>query len=566
MANYFDQFDQGAQNNYFDKFDRRSKEQKQPQEQSSFMNGVEAFNRQFGRMAEGALDIGAGIVGTVGGALPVVGGAIQEDAAALQRQIREVNRANEASARRAAEESPVAATVGGVAGAIGAGAAFGGPGIGAAASIPAKVAAGAGAGAALGAVDYAETSGERLRKAAIGGAIGGAIPLGVASVKAGWNAVGKYITKPRDAALSELTESVAAEGIRPGGVRQATATAREILGEPLTPGQTFQRSGRQAGAEIVAPREAGLLLEEGAKAQAAAKSMSVTKKVRDAVQETIDDIAPKGTKELKNQLYSELKEAVVDDGTLDSLKQNQVIADTLEDIGASKYSTLKDVPDNAVIKLDAVKKRIDDALRFDVFGEAQAKLQFDEKEALKQAKAQLTGTLDELTGYSQARKEAQKLITQNFYKDVLKKKKTDATVKDINNALFGSQEKVDMFLQDIENVGGDPIRAAKIIELTGDLADNTLLRAMKRQAQVGTPLSTRFENLVERFANKMTGNRYNQAVIDIITEDNWVEDVEKALASQNRVEQTAGLAEVLLDAAGEGTQRATAVGAARMSE
>lgn len=147
------------------KQENRQRQQKEASQQqsfgASFMNGVDVFNRQFARIAESGLQLGAkGLDATLG--------------TNLQQPIRDLRNQNEAVVNRAFYESPVASTVGGIAGGIGSAISLGSGATGLIGSTLGRIGATSAMSAALaGLQSTKDTATGRLQDMAIGAAAGG---------------------------------------------------------------------------------------------------------------------------------------------------------------------------------------------------------------------------------------------------------------------------------------------------------------------------------------------------------------------------------------------------------
>lgn len=152
---------------------------------NSFIDGVEAFNRQFGRMAEGVLGLGNRIGQMFGG-----GKQAQQFGADLDN----LTKQNDLSLQQAQQRSPIATTVGSVAGAAGSAAAYGGGAPMSLANSAAGKILGTGAVSATQAAMEPGTPEEKMRRAAIAGTVGTAIPaVGIGAKKAIQSGAGAVI-------------------------------------------------------------------------------------------------------------------------------------------------------------------------------------------------------------------------------------------------------------------------------------------------------------------------------------------------------------------------------------
>lgn len=152
---------------------------------NSFIDGVEAFNRQFGRMAEGVLGLGNRIGQMFGG-----GKQAQQFGADLDN----LTKQNDLSLQQAQQRSPIATTIGSIAGAAGSATAYGGGAPMSLANSAAGKILGTGAVSAAQAAVEPGTPEEKMRRAAIAGTVGTAIPaVGIGAKKAIQSGAGAVI-------------------------------------------------------------------------------------------------------------------------------------------------------------------------------------------------------------------------------------------------------------------------------------------------------------------------------------------------------------------------------------
>jgi hypothetical protein len=527
--------------------------QKQPSEEpglfnNSFMAGVEGLNRQFGRMAEGILD------------LVTPGDAIKQ-----------THDRNEAAFAQTKEAHPVAARAGELIGGPAASVAFGALGAGAAmAAAPAAASsaatyaaahplaagtlASAAGGAGQGYLDYADTQGERLGKAAIGGAIGAV----AGPVAYGLGKLGRRWFKPKEAALDKLTQEVradlgdnAAEKI-PGLLRPAAT-----LGDTRTPGQAI--------GGLTASKEAQFSGSPAVQATARTIERQQSERTLQGVSDAIEKIAPAGTKETREALYKELAGAKLPDEAVSSFKTNGVLAKELDglNLGTEVTEATKALPDNSVAKWNIVKQEVDDKL----FRDARAldptnKKGLEAVRALREARQKIVDTIDPaFPSYAAARKESQKLILRKRYDDLLMKKGAKAgkagelDVDETFQTLFPNKETQKVFIQDITEAGGDAKQAEDIITALEQLRGNPLKKIWSRPAE-DSGVATFYGNkvgFVQKIEDVLSGGRYKKALLELTFNGNeWAPQVVKALNSPNKHES---MLKLMLKVTGKGAVR-----------
>ncbi len=523
---------------------------------STFMDFVDGFNRQFERYAEGGIQLG------LKGA-----SALGLNTSNAQASLANIHTQKEQNYNEAFSRSPYAATTGAVLGSVGSAMAYGGPAVGSSAGLAAKTAAGAASGAGLGALEYATPEDSRLTRAAVGGTIGAAIP---AAVDIGSNLLSAMVNKPgvsgyvaqlftpKKAALQDIAyRAGTVVGEDTGKVAQSVKDATD-LGITLTPGQALGSAGMRA-------EEKSLALNDVSKRAANQVNTNSINKIQEHIKGAIDDMAPAGTKELKDDLYSKLGNLSADDETAKSLISNPIIGDRLAKINKAGSSTYRELPDNSVIKLDKVKQSIDEQLFNDQHAlDSSTKLDPIVRDGLMDSRSQIVNSLDALhPEYAEARKVSQSLILQKQYNHLIDKvslkegNNLEPTFDDVNKALFGNTEKVKLFLQDIEKTGGDVRQAHKIVNVANQLYKSTLSnvtsKAGKFEGDV-VPLYGRDSGLVQRMVNGLSGERYGKALLNLTIGGNkWADEVTNILAAPKGPKQNIELLKALTKA---GTSRA----------
>jgi hypothetical protein len=506
------------------------------EETSSFMAGVDAFNRQFGRMAEGILD------------LVTTGSA--------NKAIRNVHNTEEANYARSYEQHPVASTIGAVAGGIGSGVAYGSAATGSlpatligkaatfAASHPYLAASAAGGlgSAAMGYLDYAPDQASRLAKSAVAGTVGAiAAPVVLAATrnvpgmlqKAG-TAIDRF-RHPNEAALNDLTATIKADlG------DNASAKIKESLQPAIDMGTT--RTPGQVVGGLTRANETNQAADVASQLRARTVDRIQSEQTLKGVNDVIERIAPAGTKELKTQLYAEMAPLKVGDDVVAQLRSNPEIATQLDNLtsGTRVPSAIKGLPDNSVTKLDIVHKQIGELLYKDAHAlDKSTSMSQVARDALQEARHQITGTLDPIVQqYAPARQAAQKLIMQKRYGELLLKKganlgqNNELGIDGTWKALFPTKEAQQVFINDVIDAGGSEKQATNVITMMDQLRGNTLKRIWSRpvESNASTVFYGNKIGFVQKMIDKLTGHKYRNAVLNLAFDGNkWADQVEAVL-------------------------------------
>ena len=533
--------------------------QEEPQQTSAFMAGVDTLNRSFGRMAEGVLDLVTW--GDVNKALRNYKDK-EETAFALTKQ----NHPDVTGYLQPVTD--IAAAV-----------AFGSLGAGAGSTVLAKHAPavlnkmmaykavhpviantglGAGGSAALSYLDYADTQEDRIKKGLLGGALG-AVGGGAAY---GIGKIASKVINPKKAAIADLAITAKAD---------LGDDAAQKIPELLQPAKELgtTRSPGQAIGGLTRARELELGDNLLGRAKARAVDRIQTEQTLQGVNDVIDQIAPQGTKELKNSLYNNLSSLKVPQNVTEELKSNSILGKQLDALksGDEVTEATKALPDDSLAKWNIVKKEIDGKL----YRDARALDPFNKKgeEALKallEARSKLVSTLDtQFPEYAAARKEAQKLILRDRYESLLLKKGAKAgkannlDIDETWQTLFPNKETQKIFIQDVADAGGNPKQAENILTALDQLRQSPIKRIYSRASEsIAVPGSK--VGFLQKSLDTLTNGRYKKALLELtLNGDKWAEDIVEAL--KNPKEKMVNL---LLKVTGKGALRAGNVEAGRL--
>jgi len=578
-----------------------------PSTGNSFMDGVENFNRQFERMALGIQDKVLQGIGKLPGA--------EDGANRARNALATYNHMQERSAAEAAARSPKSAIAGSVLGAIGTGVAFGGASPAAAASLPAKMLAGAGVGAGLGYADYADTEGERVKKSIVGGLIGGAIPPVVSVAKAGFNALKggetsgiiQKIFSPKEAALKDAAYRMGtAVDDSPEALAAAAAPAKSLGIDTLTPGQVAMgavddagsKTSYTAGADQLRARELSLSGGDEAKRAMVMNDRESIGKTSKYVNDTVEAMAPTDAKGIQKEAFKKMNtEYVTPDGeitndasnggVLDIIKNNSVLANKWNEVKGASSNQIKDLPDNSIGQLHAMRASID----YDLKAASSTKLKAadkplsrDVKQSLIEAKAELDGVLDKSDSFTSAMKLTKQIKIKEGYQELLAKAPNPAgtgspTFDAVHKTLFGTPQKVSDFLKSVSDTGGDVEQTKNIIAVSGQLYKSTLGRVAKRLSNNDEGTFRAYgsaHGVISDVIDKLTTSRYNKAMLDLtLSGSKWQDEVAEVLVAKGSSQQkkwltligkAAGIVKPAARTFGTGVGRATSLGAARISE
>lgn len=431
-------------------------------------------------------------------------------------------------------------------------------------------------GAALAGAQYADTEEQRLEQMKYGAALGAAVPLAIGAVKG----VGKAlmggpetassmpnkIFAPDSAALKDVAYNVGTQTLsNPAAVEDATAAATR-LGVPLTPGQAVGGSILKS-AEKATP--ASDIEKRAVFGMRNAQETGIAKNTA----KLFSTITPEGRDQLEqavSQKYDALKNVVVDDSVLDTIKSNKSLATRFSALSNATDTTVSGLPDNSLLKVDALKKELDSTLFNDTFKlvDPTKKLTPDARKALESARSQLMDSLSPYTDYTEARAMSQRLILGKKYDELLGKIKPKAGTNqtygasEIYNTLFSTPEKQKYFLKDIAEAGGDVGLAKDIIKVTDQLRDSPLDSILKMQpaSSPDVPIGGAVRAIPQKFLGSMLLKRYQDAILNLMLsgQDKWKEPIKQILKTSNAAEKADKFGQILLQATKEGAGMAAA--------
>lgn len=521
---------------------------------------AEGFNRQFGRLAEGVLQVGGQAAQAVG-----VPGA-----ETFNKKLQAYNQQQEQSLAQTSEEFPVSTTLGQVTGAVGTAVPFGAAGAGRA--LGSQVLSNAGAGALMGVAEYG-TPEERATRGAIGGAIGAAVPLAAAAVSRPVKGIlgdtAKKVLQPEAAVTDDVLNALQTSGDDLGTVIQR-GQAAQAQGVPLT-------IGEQSNNPLIKSMEARIPLTPENQAAVQQFTAQRTKSVAKATKSLIDDMVPEGdevAQAAKSQMYSSLGDINLNDEALNVVKENPVIADALDKLNTSTLVTkdVKELADSNILKLDKVKQIIDDQLYTNksVVANTERNLLPEERLALKQAKGELVNMLDSASGgkYAAARKLSERTILKQKLLDDIASikaqpgvKSTDEiygkTIDQVYDKLFSTGIKQENFLDAVASSGGNAQNASNLIETINDIRKTPLAKLVTKDIGAeGRQFSNTMTGEIRRFAEKLLEGRYNKAFLDLtLSGPKWQGELSNALAAQTQPDKLYGLSQIFNRAAKLGLTR-----------
>jgi len=422
-------------------------------------------------------------------------------------------------------------------------AAMGGYGIGAiapalvmpggtATSAMGKIGQAAGMGAAIGNTQYVEGNdpAQRLGNTAIGGTIGAA----TASVPVISSGVKNWVTGGSGKVANDVAAQVAKA--EPAVINEAQGAVSRT-GIHLTPGETTANPTMLADEARLKVTDKGRDLVSG-----------IVSKRKKQIQELAEGIPrsliPEGKEaagEAVNKLYKAAGREVVPKTKLTELEQYPIFLKIRKAI-ASDFGP--DAPKQGTIaELQEVKVQLD--------GKINSLVQAGdtgEAKAVENLRSKLINMADEVSPtYSKARTQAQRLIIQKTLEDKLAASANESgkvTSSAIRKAWFGTKENSESFFKDLTRAGADEktIQRAKDLQTVlsrigqSKFASLSTKKARGSAATAATKIQTATvnpSNMQDIFG------MHDKAMIELISNPKWGEELSKIVGVKASAEQTA---------------------------
>ncbi len=513
---------------------------------TAFMDGVEAFNRQFGRIAEGTFSL-----------IPGVAQAAQG-----------VHDNMEASYQQAQQRSPIATAIGSTVGGMAAGAAYGGPLMGSPATVLGAMGRGAMTAAALGYADYGNQPGPpptqqtRLARAGIAAPVG-AVAGGTMHL------IGEAIN-PTEPVINDTMARLRGQYTDPeiaAKISQANTDAANT-GVKLGIGETFPET---QGVEVAALKPSAAVKNT----QIAPAYYGQVSGIKNNLTDMVSNMAPDNAKEDMQNLFGTMGQQFLDkDGAIttdpsqavvpDIIKNNPILAQKYGEVTNAQSPQLQSLPQNSIAQLHEIKDSIDNDLIKSTpnkMGITEKPLGKDPRFALQAAKNQLsnsdgTGILNTSPEYNQAMDLGAKQAIQNTYQTIMNQIKTkagtssEATPIDLRTALFNTPEKQQQFLKDVITTGGNPDQAQSVINVVDGLSKSPLKRIINASYEGDSAFKRIYDNPTSvakmPLAYALHGRYYNAAV-KLAIDPNWTDKVGAALQLPTKEAQQVGVAHLMMD-------------------
>lgn len=463
--------------------------QSNPNDSGAFMAGVENFNRVFGNIAEGTIDLVARATGS-------------KD---LQERVANVHNSLQASADQSAAQHPIAATIGTVTGILGSAALpFGSAARGA--GLLQRSIVGGGTGALTGFLNYAPSIQDRMNNGAVGAMLGAAAPVA-------FNAAGKLLrnstTGLSTAAGKMMLGTAKGSAINDVNVINSAKNQVQSMLDDFVPGGKAAIQQKQdelyAGLKNVSLDDAStesllsntainkyLQQMEGQELGLKTKLPNNNVAKLDQLKQNIDKDIYNTTHNINSPSIGGFKQTLTSDQLGDLMQARNLLVDTLTKQGKSlgiDYASIRKLGESK-----ALYTRLSDTL----------------KQAANQKN--LDPTFDPTN------------VVQN------------KSIGKLYDVLAGTDLKKEYLLNAVESAGGDVNNTKQIISLLNTLRNNPvdtiIANAGKSFDMAKDGLFLGSDKLLGTIVNKFTTGRYNDAVLKLVSSGPKLqENLSKALES-----------------------------------
>lgn len=570
--NYFDKYDtptQGAQvtpqesppptnANYFDKYDagaiaspQQAPAGNNPNDQGALMAGVENFNRMFGSVAEGTMKVGADIAS--------VFGANKQEMNQLKTNIDTLGQGLDQSAQAAAQQHPVAAGIGAVAGVLSQAAIpMGAAGKGA--SLFDRAVATGGPSALMGFLNNAPTYADRAANAGVAGLVGMAMPVAAqgymkaadqlgmrgagTAIDAGSGMIRKALD-PQNAALDNASAAIK----NAGAMDQTLANQAKFqaVGVPSSLADASQSAGITANLGAIPMNTARRgQIEQFRGAQTEAATGALNKELNQFVPGGLE-----ANKDARNMAYSMLGTKTVPDDVYTQITANPAIKTRLDLINNNPDLGMSDVPDTSLAKMEAVRAE----LASDIWTQTKGLKTGErttttpgERTALRQSLSQFTNVLDQVyPEYKAARQLGDRVRNYELFQTELghptfvKGTGNEVTLDQMYSKLFGTPEKQDYFLDAVKSSGGNPENTKNLMDVLNLTKGSILDKAADKadNAAMGDASST--SGVIQSVAKWFTTKKYQDALLKLNLSPNWQDQLTTVLNKKGQDSKLVGL-------------------------
>jgi hypothetical protein len=446
-----------------------------PNDSGGFMAGVENFNRVFGNIAEGTIDLVARATGAKG----------------LQERVANVHDSLQASADQAAQQHPIAAGIGTAAGIVGSAALpLGSAAKGA--GLLEQAIVGGGSGALTGFLNYAPSMQDRMNNGAVGAILGAALPVAIQGYKASANTLGGML-KDSEGMTGMIRKVITPKSAATNDVNVINNTKQQVQGvlDDFVPG----------GKDAVTAKQAELY--KGLESVDLPDDIAVQLKTNPVVNDYLE--------QMKSSPYSTKK--TLSDGNfakLDQIKQNidnDLYKDAFTTNTANVQKALDPETRNALMQ---TRNQIVDTLT-----------QAGDTAGIDYAGLRKIGEMKSLyTKLSDTLKQAsnQKNLAPNFDPNNLVQNKSIGKLYDV---LAGTDLKKEYLINAVESAGGNVDNTKKVITLLNTLRNNSvdalIQNAGKSIDLAKNGLFMGSDKILGAVVNKLITGRYNNAVLKLVS-------------------------------------------------
>jgi hypothetical protein len=241
-------------------------------------------------------------------------------------------------------------------------------------------------------------------------------------------------------------------------------------------------------------------------------------------------------------LYKQAYEYALPETTLASLKENEVFkrAERIIKNKPAFKESLKDVPENSIAYLDHVKRAMDDMINT-----AERQGANSEARIMKQTRETLLAEADKFTPkYKEARQMAERQITRKKLENTLNE--YDIRGTDFFRRALKNDKNFDKLMHSLRNVPQAQLQLEDMRLVFRDLINPPTVRTAVGLAK-GSMNKERSsaQSWMNAIKEIYTGNKYDKAAIELITNPNWADKLHAAAQATSKEKKASEIIKLL---------------------
>jgi len=230
--------------------------------------------------------------------------------------------------------------------------------------------------------------------------------------------------------------------------------------------------------------------------------------------------SPSKTEGEINRLYSEAAPIEVSSSKIEGLKDNKVFqrAERMVKNKPAYQESLKNTNVNSIEYLDHLKQALDDMIE---------KAPNKEGRIITKTKNQLVSAMDEASpSYQQGRQLSELQFARQDLEKIFNKKPMSGLT--MYNGLLNNKQAFDKMMHSLRNVPEAQSQLRDMKKIFGDLIPTPTVRTAAHLAKTSMDKErSDTQGIMNKFKELMTGNKYDKAAINLITNPKWEDELKK---------------------------------------